>query len=38
MKDKWHILELVVAILLTAIAFAWIIAFAALWIMQGQLF
>jgi len=37
MRDKWHVLELVVAILLTAIACGWIIAYAALWIMQGRL-
>jgi len=36
MRDKWHVLELVVAILLTAIACGWIIAYAALWIMQGR--
>ena len=36
MKGKWHILELVVAIVLTAIVIAWLIAYATAWIMQGQ--
>jgi hypothetical protein len=36
MRDKWHVLELVVAIVLTAIVIAWLIAYAALWITQGQ--
>jgi hypothetical protein len=35
MKDRWHVLELVVAILLTAVAIAWLIAFLAAWTMQG---
>jgi hypothetical protein len=35
MKDTWHVLELFVAIALTVVALAWLIAFAAVWIMQG---
>jgi hypothetical protein len=31
MKDKWHVLELVVAGMLTAGAIAWLIAFVAIW-------
>ena len=36
MKDKWHVLELVVAIVLTAVAIAWLIAFVAVWIFVEQ--
>ena len=31
MRDKWHVLELVVAGMLTAGAIAWLIAFVAIW-------
>jgi hypothetical protein len=34
-KDRWHDLELVVAILLTAVAIAWLIALVAVWTKQG---
>ena len=36
MKGKWHVRELVVAIVLTAIVIAWLIAYATAWIVQGQ--
>jgi bacteriorhodopsin len=36
MKDRRHVLELVFAIVLTAIVIAWLIAYATVWIMQGQ--
>ena len=42
MENRWHVLELVVAsrgclsaILLTAVAIAWLIALVAAWTMQG---
>ena len=35
MKNPWHILELLVAVLLTAVAFSWLIAFVSVWITQG---
>ena len=35
MKDTWHVVELFIAIVLTVVALAWLIAFAAVWIMQG---
>jgi hypothetical protein len=37
MENRWHVLELVVATLLTAVAIAWLIAFLAAWTMQGRL-
>ena len=36
MKGKWHALELLFAIVLAAIVFAWLIAYATVWIMHGQ--